>query len=169
MLSYSRQLWQWRTLSLFAEPNVVTRNFTEAYRTRFSLCFLLREVAGFCRLTVTCRKYFFTQHSYTAIPTSSFHRLTHTEPYNRSNSKTIIIRIAPCLPSSGIFLDGNFDYLCWLVKVASCWYCLRVTVTVNATRYWLCLSQSTYIGRDETGSVYLPAQLERTLQLYWWG
>ncbi len=29
--------------------------------------------------------------------------------------------------------------------------------------------QSTYIGRDETGSVYLPTQLERTLQLYWWG
>ncbi len=27
--------------------------------------------------------------------------------------------------------------------------------------------QSTYIGRDETGSVYLPTQLERTLQLYW--
>ncbi len=26
--------------------------------------------------------------------------------------------------------------------------------------------QSTYIGRDETGSVYLPAQLERTPQLY---
>jgi hypothetical protein len=26
--------------------------------------------------------------------------------------------------------------------------------------------QSTYIGRDETGSVYLPTQLERTLQLY---
>ncbi len=25
----------------------------------------------------------------------------------------------------------------------------------------------TYIGRDETGSVYLPTQLERTLQLYW--
>ena len=25
--------------------------------------------------------------------------------------------------------------------------------------------QSTYIGRDETGSVYLPTQLERTLQL----
>jgi hypothetical protein len=29
-------------------------------------------------------------------------------------------------------------------------------------------AQSTYIGRDETGSVYLPTQLERTLQLYWW-
>jgi hypothetical protein len=28
-------------------------------------------------------------------------------------------------------------------------------------------AQSTYIGRDETGSVYLPTQLERTLQLYW--
>ncbi len=27
--------------------------------------------------------------------------------------------------------------------------------------------QSTYTGRDETGSVYLPTQLERTLQLYW--
>jgi hypothetical protein len=27
--------------------------------------------------------------------------------------------------------------------------------------------QSTYIGRDETRSVYLPTQLERTLQLYW--
>jgi hypothetical protein len=27
--------------------------------------------------------------------------------------------------------------------------------------------QSTYIGRDETGSVYLPTQLGRTLQLYW--
>jgi hypothetical protein len=27
--------------------------------------------------------------------------------------------------------------------------------------------QSTDIGRDETGSVYLPTQLERTLQLYW--
>jgi hypothetical protein len=27
--------------------------------------------------------------------------------------------------------------------------------------------QSTYIGRDETGSVYLPTQLERALQLYW--
>jgi hypothetical protein len=27
--------------------------------------------------------------------------------------------------------------------------------------------QSTYIGRVETGSVYLPTQLERTLQLYW--
>jgi hypothetical protein len=27
--------------------------------------------------------------------------------------------------------------------------------------------QSTHIGRDETGSVYLPTQLERTLQLYW--
>jgi hypothetical protein len=27
--------------------------------------------------------------------------------------------------------------------------------------------QSTYIGRDETGSVYLPTQLERKLQLYW--
>jgi hypothetical protein len=27
--------------------------------------------------------------------------------------------------------------------------------------------QSTYIGRDETWSVYLPTQLERTLQLYW--
>jgi hypothetical protein len=27
--------------------------------------------------------------------------------------------------------------------------------------------QSTYIGRYETGSVYLPIQLERTLQLYW--
>jgi hypothetical protein len=26
---------------------------------------------------------------------------------------------------------------------------------------------STHIGRDETGSVYLPTQLERTLQLYW--
>ncbi len=25
--------------------------------------------------------------------------------------------------------------------------------------------QSTHIGRDETGSVYLPTQLERTLQL----
>ncbi len=24
-----------------------------------------------------------------------------------------------------------------------------------------------YIGRDETGLVYLPTQLERTLQLYW--
>jgi hypothetical protein len=32
-----------------------------------------------------------------------------------------------------------------------------------------CWPQSTYIGRDETGSVYLPTQLERTLQLYWWG
>jgi hypothetical protein len=29
--------------------------------------------------------------------------------------------------------------------------------------------QSTYIGRDETGLVYLPTQLERTLQLYCWG
>jgi hypothetical protein len=28
-------------------------------------------------------------------------------------------------------------------------------------------AQSTYIGRDEIGSVYLPTQLERTLQLYW--
>ncbi len=28
-------------------------------------------------------------------------------------------------------------------------------------------AQSTYIGRDETGSVYLPTQLERPLQLYW--
>jgi hypothetical protein len=28
-------------------------------------------------------------------------------------------------------------------------------------------TQSTYICRDETGSVYLPTQLERTLQLYW--
>jgi hypothetical protein len=28
--------------------------------------------------------------------------------------------------------------------------------------------QSTYIGRDETGLVYLPTQLERTLQLHWW-
>ncbi len=27
--------------------------------------------------------------------------------------------------------------------------------------------QSTYIGRDETGSVYLPTQVERALQLYW--
>jgi hypothetical protein len=27
--------------------------------------------------------------------------------------------------------------------------------------------QSTYIGRDETGLLYLPTQLERTLQLYW--
>jgi hypothetical protein len=26
-------------------------------------------------------------------------------------------------------------------------------------------AQSTYIGRDETGSVYLPTQLEHTLQL----
>jgi hypothetical protein len=30
-------------------------------------------------------------------------------------------------------------------------------------------TQITHIGRDETGSVYLPTQLERTLQLYWWG
>jgi hypothetical protein len=29
------------------------------------------------------------------------------------------------------------------------------------------VTQSTYIGRDETGSVYLPTQLEGTLQLYW--
>jgi hypothetical protein len=29
------------------------------------------------------------------------------------------------------------------------------------------IPQSTYINRDETGSVYLPTQLERTLQLYW--
>jgi hypothetical protein len=28
-------------------------------------------------------------------------------------------------------------------------------------------SQSTYIGGDETGSVYLPTQQERTRQLYW--
>jgi hypothetical protein len=35
------------------------------------------------------------------------------------------------------------------------------TSTVSATEYIL------YIGRDETGSVYLPTQLERTLQLYW--
>ena len=31
----------------------------------------------------------------------------------------------------------------------------------------LYVPQSAYIGRDETGSVYLPTQLERTLQLYW--
>jgi hypothetical protein len=28
-------------------------------------------------------------------------------------------------------------------------------------------TQSTYFPREETGSVYLPTQLERTLQLYW--
>jgi hypothetical protein len=35
-----------------------------------------------------------------------------------------------------------------------------------AERACLAPAQSTYIGRDETGSVYLPTQLERTLQLY---
>ncbi len=41
---------------------------------------------------------------------------------------------------------------------------------VSGCGFWLRIQyipQSTYIGRDETGSVYLPTQLERTLQLYW--
>jgi hypothetical protein len=30
-----------------------------------------------------------------------------------------------------------------------------------------CQPQSAYFTREETGSVYLPTQLERKLQLYW--
>ncbi len=41
------------------------------------------------------------------------------------------------------------------------------TVLCEPHSLTLSLPQSTYIGRDETGSVYLHTQLERTVQLYW--
>jgi hypothetical protein len=43
-----------------------------------------------------------------------------------------------------------WDHLGWCQKVRLC-----------------SCPQSAYFTRDETGSVYLPAQLDRTLQLYW--
>ncbi len=51
-------------------------------------------------------------------------------------------------------------------KIEKTWYHGRGSVYSTRVR-WQCEAQSTYIGRDETGSVYLPTQLERTLQLYW--
>jgi hypothetical protein len=40
-------------------------------------------------------------------------------------------------------------------------------IPIPESLYGKLQTQSTYIGRDETESVYLPTQLERTLQLYW--
>jgi hypothetical protein len=57
--------------------------------------------------------------------------------------------------------------LCWVLHhVVECHVSL-VELPLQAPAD-LSKPQSTYFYyRDETGSVYLPTQLERTLQLYW--
>jgi hypothetical protein len=62
---------------------------------------------------------------------------------------------------------SGFKLLFLDVRVSSgiVWKVLNgYTLSRRESRYGF-LPQSTYINRDETGQVYLPTQLERTLQL----
>ncbi len=64
--------------------------------------------------------------------------------------------------SSQIIID--YFYLPFFLLIILCslgFIFVSIILRGGANRVYI------YIGRDETGSVYLPTQLERTLQLYW--